>query len=217
VACGGTREGGRGFGYPRPSSASYFARPSQSRNTPLPAPLPAPLRPARPPAFLSRRCFLRRDRSNQQKYDVGQQIHLPFQGFEDHFSPSAKRALETKLQAALEEEAGDRRGVGAGGAKGGVDAMDTDGGSAYYKKRGGPGRPTRSTSAAAAAGSKREVEDAARKDSAAGYRKVYKLADFKGYQEMKEQVQTGYSLCAVFARRINCVCRVACGRVDLRG
>ncbi len=143
-----------------------------------------------------------------QKYDVRQQTHLPFQGFEDHFSPGAKRILEAKLQAALEEEDGDRRG---GAAKGGVDAMDTDGGNAYPKNRGGPGRPTRSTSAAAAAaaGSKRDAEDAARKDSAAGYRKVYKLADYKGYQEMKEQVRAGRDVPRVRAAG---QWRVTCGR-----
>lgn len=154
-------------------------------------------------------------RTNKQKYDVGQQTHLPFQGFEDHFSPSAKRALEVKLQAALAEEAGDRRG-GGGGAKGGMDAMDTDGGSAYSKNHGGPGRPTRSTSAGAVADSARDAEDAARKDSAAGFRKVYKLADFKGYQEMKEQVRTGRGVPGWRGASVARACCLACGPAWLR-
>eukprot|EP00752_Nemacystus_decipiens_P009252 g8265.t1 len=126
----------------------------------------------------------------EEKYDVGQQMYLPFQEYEGKLSSSAKRALEAGLQAALDEEGDKSNGV--------RDAMDTaDGadGGAQPKKR---TRPTRSTSAAAAAaaeaeaGVKREGADANKDPAAAaaaggGVRKVYKLADFQGYQEMKEQ------------------------------
>lgn len=123
---------------------------------------------------------------NEQKYDVGQQTHLPFQEFEGNFSPSAKRALEAALQAALDEESSKAKNGG-----GGKDAMDTDNATdstAQSKKR---SRPTRSTSAAAVAaeaGVKRETSDGKKDPAATGVRKVYKLADFQGYQEMKEQV-----------------------------
>lgn len=134
----------------------------------------------------------------KQKYDVGQQTHLPFQGVENNFSSNVKRALEAKLRAAIDNERSSR----ASGGKVVADTMDTDDGGdnntggAQSKKRERGGRPTRSTSAAAAvaaaaaaggSGVKRESTGGGKKEPAA-FPKVYTLSDFKSYQEMKRQV-----------------------------